>query len=195
MIDKSVPFAKLFMCRKAGTPIPVFPLPEGFRYVFYRDGDEMDWAKIETSVDEFDSEFSALLHFKEYFLPDAEELYRRCLFIENQNGDKVATANAWWSYIENQRRPWLHWVSVDARYLGQGLGKAVISRVTELLRELEGDTDFYLSTQTWSYKAINIYKKLGYEPTDEKILYGREYRNHYKKAIKVLEKLQKKLGE
>ena len=195
MIDKSVPFAKLFMCRKAGTPIPVFPLPEGFKYVFYRDGDEMDWAKIETSVDEFDSEFSALLHFKDYFLPNAEELYRRCLFIENEHGDKVATANAWWSYIENQRRPWLHWVSVDARYLGLGLGKAVISRVTELLRELEGDTDFYLSTQTWSYKAINIYKKLGYEPTDEKILYGREYRNHYKKAIKVLEKLQKKLGE
>ena len=190
MIDKSVPFAKLFMCRKAGTPIPVFPLPEGFSYVFYRDGDEGDWAKIETSVDEFDSEFSALLHFKEYFLPNVQELYRRCLFIENEHGEKVATANAWWSYIEDQRRPWLHWVSVDARYLGQGLGKAVISRVTELLRELEGDKDFYLSTQTWSYKAINIYKKLGYEPTDEKILYGREYRNHYKKAIKVLEKLK-----
>ena len=189
MLDKSIPFAELFMCRKAGTPIPVFPLPEGFRYVFYCDGDERDWAKIETSVDEFDNEFSALLHFKEYFLPDAEELYRRCLFIETENGEKVATANAWWSYIEDQRRPWLHWVSVDSRYLGLGLGKAIISRVTELLRELEGDTDFYLRTQTWSYKAISIYKKLGFKPTDEKILYGVELRNHYKKAMKVLKKI------
>ena len=176
------------MRRKAGTPIPVFPLPDGFKYVFYRDGDETSWARMETSVLEFDSEFAALLYFKEEFMPFKDELYRRCLFIENADGEKVATANAWWSVVEGERRAWLHWVSVDARFLGLGLGKAVISRVTELLCELEGDVDFFLSTQTWSYKAINIYKKCGYEPTDEKLLYGKKYKNHYKKAMKILDK-------
>ena len=74
MLDKSIPYAALKMIRKAGTPIPDFPLPDGFRFVFYKDGDEMDWARIETSVDEFDSEFAALLRFKEDFIPYKDEL-------------------------------------------------------------------------------------------------------------------------
>jgi len=190
MLDKSIPFAKLYMRRRAGTPIPDHPLPEGFKFVLYKDGDEKCWARIETSVEEFESEFAAFLRFKEEFMSDVDELYRRCLFIEDSDGIKVATANAWWSFVEGERRAWVHWVSVDPRCQGLGLGKAIISRVTQLLLELEGDVDFFLSTQTWSYKAINIYKQFGYEPTDEKKLYAvrRKYRNDYKKAMKILEK-------
>ena len=191
MLDKTLPYAKLYMLRKAGTPIPEFPLPEGFKYTLYKDGDEADWAKLEYSVEEFDSEFAALLRFKEEFMQNVDELYRRCLFIENENGEKVATANAWWTFIEDERRAWLHWVSVAPGYQGLGLGKAITSRVTQLLLELEGDVDFYLSTQTWSYKAINIYKICGYEATDDKTLYGRKHKNHYKKAMKILEKLER----
>jgi len=190
MLDKTVPFAKIRMVRPAGTPIPDFPLPEGYRFVFYTDGAEKDWARIETSVGEFESEFAALMLFKEEFMPYVDELYRRCIFIETQDGKKVATSNAWWAFVDDERRAWLHWVAVDAEYLGLGLGKAIVSKVTKLLEEIEGDVDFYLNTQTWSYKAINIYKKCGYIPTDEKILYGRKYRGHYKKAIKILEKLE-----
>jgi len=177
------------MCRKAGSPIPDFPLPEGFKFVFYMGGDESIWAKLEASVLEFDSEFAALMHFKEYFAPYIDELYRRCIFIENDKGKKVATATAWWDFVEEKRRPWLQWVSVDPGHQGLGLGKAISSYITKLMREIEGDVPFYLSTQTWSYKAIDIYKKCGYEPTDEKALYIRKYRNHYKKALKILEKL------
>ena len=191
MLDKSLPDAKLMMVRKAGTPIPVFPLPDGFKYVFYKDGDDVDWARIETSVDEFSSEFAALLRFKEDFLPYAVELYRRLLFIENEDGKKIATANAWWSFVDDERRAWLHWVSVEAGYQGLGLGKAIVSRITQLLEEIEGDVDFYLSTQTWSYKAIDIYKKCGYEPTNEKKLYLGKSKKDYKKAIKILEKLKR----
>jgi len=191
MLDKSIPYAKLMMVRRAGTPIPVFPLPDGFKYVFFQDGDETDWARMETSVGEFDSEFAALLRFKEDFIPYKDELYRRLLFIETADGRKVATSNAWWSFVDDERRAWLHWVSVEAGYQGLGLGKAVVSRITQLLEEIEGDVDFYLSTQTWSYKAIDIYKKCGYEPTDEKRLYPGRYKRDYKKAIKILEKLKR----
>jgi len=191
MLDKSIPYAKLMMVRKAGTPIPVFPLPDGFKYVFFEDGDDVDWARIETSVDEFNSEFAALLRFKEDFIPYTDELYRRLLFIETEDGKKIATANAWWSFVDYERRAWLHWVSVEAGYQGLGLGKAIVSRITQLLEEIEGDVDFYLSTQTWSYKAIDIYKKCGYEPTNEKKLYLGKSRSDYKKAIKILGKLKR----
>jgi len=189
MLDKTVPYAKIKMVRKAGTPIPDFPLPEGYKYTFFQDGDEEAWARIETSVDEFDSEFGALLFFKEEFIPYKDELYRRCLFIETDDGKKVATSTAWWSFVDGERRAWLHWVSVDPHYQGLGLGKAMVSKVTKLLEELEGDVDFFLSTQTWSYKAIDIYKKCGYIPTDEKALYPGKIKKDYKKAIKILKKL------
>jgi len=193
MLDKTVPFAKIKMVRRTGTPIPDYPLPEGYKFVFYKEGDETDWARIETSVDEFDSEFAALLRFKEDFESDinTDELRRRCVFIEKENGGKIATATAWWSYIEDERHAWLHWVSVDPAYQGLGLGKALTSYVTKLLFEIEGDVDLYLSTQTWSYKAINIYKQFGYVPTDEKALYPGKIKRHYKKAMKILDKLEK----
>ena len=192
MLDKTLPYYSIKMVRKAGTHIPDYTLPEGFKFVMYTDGAETDWARIEASVDEFDSEFAALLRFKEDFIPYVDELYRRCLFIENENGKKIATANAWWSFIEDERHAWLHWVSVAPGYQGLGLGKAIVSKVTQLMKEIEGDVDFYLSTQTWSYKAINIYKQFGYEPTNDKRLYSIKSRNDYKKALKILEKQAKR---
>ena len=190
MLDKSVPYAGFYMRREPGEPAPVFPLPEGYRFAFFKDGDEACWARIETSVLEFDSEFAALLFFKEQFIPYSDELYRRCLFIENEAGEKVATATAWWSYINGQRRPWLQWVATDPRYQGLGLGKAVVSRAMGLLPELEGDSPLFLHTQTWSYKAIGIYRICGFEPTDEKLLY-RERKNNYKKAMRILKRFSK----
>ena len=185
MLDKSVPYAGFFMIRKAGAPIPASPLPEGFRFALFTKGDEADWARIETSVLEFDTEFAALLYFNEKYVPCTDELCKRCLFIETEDGEKVATATAWWDKVEGLRHPWLQWVGTDPRYQGRGLGKALVSKVLSLMAELEGDVDFYLHTQTWSYKAVRIYKAHGFVPTDDKTLY-KERRNNYKRAMRIL---------
>lgn len=190
MLDKNVPYAGLYMCRKAGAPIPAFHLPAGFCFSYFRDGDETEWARIETSVLEFNSEFAALMHFKKEFIPCSDELNRRCIFIETGDGEKIATSMAWWNSVKGLRRPWLHWVAVDPKYQDLGLGKAVVSRVTALLAELEGDTDFYLHTQTWSYKAIGIYRNHGFEPTSEKALYV-EKGDNYRKAVRILKRLER----
>ena len=186
MLDKSLPYVGLYMKRPSGTPLKEAPLPEGYKFVFYDTNDELSWAKIETSVLEFDSVFDALLYFNGKFKPEIEEFKKRCLFIENENGTKIATATAWWHFINNERRAWLFWVAVEPDYQGMGLGKAIISRITKLILELEGDVDIFLFTQTWSHKAIKIYEKFGYTPTDEKILYKDNKENNYKKAMKIL---------
>ena len=186
MLDKSLPYVGIFMKRPAGTPFVEFPLPDGFRYVLYQPDDEVCWARIETSVLEFDSEFDAVSYFSRKFKPETEELQKRLLFIESDNGKKIATANAWWHHVNNKRRAWLHWVAVDPEFQGLGLGKAITSESTRIMLELEGDVDIYLSTQTWSHKAIRIYQKFGYEPTDEKILYKGNKDSNYKKAMKIL---------
>lgn len=191
MLDKSVPYAGLYMRRAPGAPLSPCPLPDGYRFAMYTEGSEADWARIETSVLEFSSEFAALMHFNEKFLPHADALSRRCLYIENSDGVKVATATAWWSDIEGAQRPWLHWVAVDPAYQGLGLGKALVSRVTALMLELEGDVDFYLHTQTWSYRAISIYMRNGFIPTNEKSLYSHRNDN-YRKALRILRRLERK---
>jgi len=193
MLDKNIPYAGFFMCRSGGRPLPPLPpLPEGYKFAFYKDGDEISWAKLETSVLEFESEFAALMRFKQDYFLDVNELYNRCVFIEDDVGNKVATGTAWWGDIENKRRPWIQWISVCPQHQGKGLGKAVIARVAEVLLELEGDVDMILKTQTWSYKAIKIYKALGFEPTDEKALYRNgDIDCNYKKAMKILKKLDR----
>jgi len=176
------------MQRKAGTPIPEFDLPEGFKFVQYQSGDEKAWAKIETSVLEFDDELDALLYFQKEYLKIPSEAERRCLFIENPQGEKIATASAWHSYSGIRRDPCLHWVAVKPGYQGVGLGKALVSKVMRHLRDIEGDRDFYLHTQTWSHVAVRIYLKLGFTITGEKNLI--EYENaEYPENIELLKKV------
>jgi hypothetical protein len=55
--------------------------------------------------------------------------------------------------------------------------------------EIEGDRDVYLPTQTWSYKAIGIYVKAGFEITAEQGLGG--FNNEYDKAMPLLKKLMR----
>ena len=189
MLDKSVPYFDILMHRKKGVSVPVYDLPDGYKFCLFKSGDEQSWAEIETSVLEFDTESDALKYFQETYLPFLAELESRCLFIENDSGKKIATSTAWWNFTDDRRDPWLHWVAVKPEYQGLGLGKAIISKITQMMIEIEGDRDFYLHTQTWSHKAVRIYEKIGYEITSEKNLY--KYTNeNYKKAMAVLESIK-----
>jgi RimJ/RimL family protein N-acetyltransferase len=191
MLDKSVEYMGIIMRRDAGTPIPEFDLPEGFKFVLYKGGDEKSWAKIETSVLEFGDELDALLYFQREFVP-ISETERRCVFIENDRGEKVATASAWHAYSGIRRDPILHWVAVNPNYQGLGLGKAVVSKVMRLMKDIEGDRDFYLHTQTWSHVAIRVYMKSGFYITGEKDLIGSK-NDEYPRNIEILKSIGLKI--
>ena len=188
MLDKSIEHMPVIMHRKAGTAIPEFNLPKGFKFVHYKGGDEKSWAKIETSVLEFDDELDALLYFQKDFLQVPSEAERRCVFIENDKGEKIATASAWHAYTGIRRDSIIHWVAVKPGYQGLGLGKAIVSKVMLLMKDIEGDKDFYLNTQTWSHVAIRIYIKLGFYITGEKNLIGRA-NDKYPKNIELLKSM------
>ncbi len=57
----------------------------------------------------------------------------------------------------------MHWVAVSPEYQGFGLGKAIVCEGMKRFLQIESDRNVYLHTQTWSYKAIGIYKKFGFE--------------------------------
>ncbi|TMV44997.1 GNAT family N-acetyltransferase [Paenibacillus mesophilus] len=163
MLDKSLDYYRVIMKRTAGTPIPQAPLPEGYSFVMYRDGDAEAWGEIEASVLEFDQVEDAVDYFNKHYVPYDSEVRRRTLFVQRDDGRKVATFTAWWNYTGSRRHPFMHWVAVKPSYQGLGLGKAIIARGVRLMVDLEGDCVMYIPTQTWSHKAIKLYRWAGFE--------------------------------
>ena len=185
MLDKSVPFLNILMCRPAGAPIPQYALPEGYSFSMFAPGDEKEWAEIEASVLEFPRGVDALVHFQHRFLYAPQEIARRCLFIQNPAGEKIATATIWWEYSGKRRDPWVSYVAVKPDYQGLGLSKALLSRLLELSAEIEGDRKVYLHTQTWSHRAVKLYEKFGFYITKEPNLF-KYANNQYEEATALL---------
>ena len=112
MLDKEIEFHKILMKRPAGGKVVRYNLPDGYRFVMFKKGDDRKWADIESSVGEFPDKRKALKYFRGKYLKYTDELERRCIFIEANSGKKIATLTIWWEYISDRRYPWVSWVAV-----------------------------------------------------------------------------------
>ncbi len=162
MLDKSLPYRNIIMKRYRGTAVPTHPLPAGYAFRSYRSGDETAWAEIMVSVGEFDTREEALKEYRDVYLPHPEELACRSLFLVTEHGEPVGTLTNWWNDSAGGREPSVHWVGVRPDHQGRGLGKALVFEGLARMIALEGDRDFFLHTQTWSHKAVNLYLAAGY---------------------------------
>lgn len=187
MLDKSIPYFNIIMKRHAGNPIPNFLLPDGYSFVLFSKGKEQKWAEIETSVGEFSNTDDALKYFREEYLPYLAELEKRLLFIQNKEGKEVGTITGWWNVTGGKKGPSIHWFAVKKEYQNLGLGKALVGECLNRFLLIDGDKDIYLHTQTWSYKAIGLYLKAGFEIMKEESF--AHYKNDYEQAIPLLKKV------
>lgn len=178
MLQKSVPFKSIYMKIDAVEieKIQVPSLPVGYSYRFYQEGNQENWAKLETLVDEFATIEAARERFESEFLSSGDRyqalaqkfsiaeniLDQRQVFIEAPNGEVVATATAWLANKFGEYQPILHWVSVHPDYQGLQLGKSIVAKAMSLFPKYEPGKDVMLHTQTWSYPAIVLYQKLGF---------------------------------
>ena len=113
---------------------PRFELPEGFRFVMYAPGDEESWARNNAVGRRLPQHAkSAQILPRRILLP--KRARRRCVFVEDAGGKKVATFTAWWDYIGKKRVPLLHWLAVCPEYQGLGLAKALVSKILEIFDE------------------------------------------------------------
>lgn len=184
MMDKSLPYYEVVMVRDDLVNYPEYLLPEGYEYHIYQPGDEKAWAEIETSVTEFDECKKAEEYFKNEFLCFPEEAKKRCIFVKNPEGELVATTSAWFGDDLGGIKQKLHWVAVKPEYQGKGLSKALLTKALDVLNDLHCDGKIYLTTQTWSYTAIGIYKKFGFKPYYGTFTEG----SHYARPKEYLEK-------
>ena len=155
--------------------LPAYPLPEGYRFVFYRPGDRDSWIAIERSAKEFSAYDQGLAAWERYFGGHEELLPNRMVFIENRAGEKVATASAWFDVIHNDPSGagWLHWVAVRRDCQGRGLSKPLVAHVLGLLKGL-GYPRAKVPTQTTSWVAVKVYLDLGFRPIPQNALHSRD---------------------
>ena len=162
-INRTLKYVDLLLVRGLDD-IPVMSLPEGFRFVLFQDGDEKNWVDIEVSSGEFLSFEEGMEAFNYYYGNCYEELKKRCIFIENAEGEKVATATAFYAdYPIGDISGYVHWVSVKKEYQGKGLSKPLVSKALLKMKEL-GHKGTFLHTQTHTWLAVKVYLDMGFVP-------------------------------
>ena len=199
MLDKSIEYKNIIMKIEHNEikNITRPSLPDGFSFRLFEAGDEAHWARIEASVLEFDSIDDAKSYFEMSYLPFKEDLKTRCVFVLNNDGLPIATANSWFADSELGYQACLHWVAVCPEYQGLGIGKAITQQALLNFQQLEPGKPVWLHTQTWSHVAIRLYHRLGFNlMKNEKLANNNTesgiaeiYPNDFDEAVSVLRKV------
>ena len=164
MLDKSIPYHGVLMVHPSPSDFPRYPVPEGFVLSGYRPGFEEGWARLIFSLGQTGDLAQAREIFRREFLSRPDQLARQCLFLLTRDGGIAATASLWYGSHFGRERYRVHWVSVAERYQGRGLAKALLSQVMEIYQTAPSGGFLYLTSQTWSYKALGLYETFGFRP-------------------------------
>ncbi|MCM1188246.1 MAG: GNAT family N-acetyltransferase [bacterium] len=145
--------------------VPEYRLPAGYRFAAYSDGDRDSWIAIEMSAKEFTDYEQGLDAWNRYYANCTEILPDRMFFVENEKGEKIATATAFYDIYgrDTSGAGWLHWVAVRREYQGRGLSKPLITHVLKIMKGL-GYSHAKIPTQTNTWLACKVYLDLGFLP-------------------------------
>lgn len=173
--DNRIQYYDLLLRRDSLENLTEYTLPEGFHFAFYQPGDRNEWISIEKSAKEFDTYEQGIESWNRYYEGKDEELVRRMIFVENEEGQKVATASAYYDIYGNDKSSdgWLHWVAVCREYQGRGLAKPLIYYTLQIMRNL-GYPAAKVHTQTTTWLACKIYLDFGFMPVEENMQENRK---------------------
>lgn len=184
MLDRTIPFYNTIMKCSDFSP-RALELPDGFSIVPYQRGYEKEWAKLECAIGDFGSLEAAGKYFIETYLQNPE-LFPDILFLLNRAHEIVGSCIAWQDAQGENSVSSLHWLAVEERYQGIGLGRALCTAVMNIYAERRA-LPVYIHTQPWSWKAVLLYLSLGFrlQKTDT----FSHYENEYVKAMAELRKI------
>ena len=130
----------------------------------YEKGEEELWAKVETAANEFKTEKEAVEHFEKEFGLYKNEMQERCFFVvHKKSGSVIGTSTAWYNdNFKGLKYGRVHWVGIHPDFQGKKLAKPMLAAV--MMRLAEYHDKAYLTSQTTSYKAINMYLDFGFIP-------------------------------
>lgn len=162
-IEKTLKYYELLMIKDIRKQINPIPLPDGFSFVFW-DNDNCinDWVNIHIETGEFNSLQNAFNFFHDFYDNFYAEISKRCIFIVNKKGEKIATATV------SPTREYgyncaIDWFAISPKAQGLQLSKPLLSKVISIAKEL-GYKDILLHTQTHTWLAAKIYLDFGFTP-------------------------------
>lgn len=172
--DTRIKYYELMLERDLNN-LPQFSLPAGYRFVFFGPGDRDAWIDIEISAKELSDYEQGVEVWNRYYGGNEDMLVNRMVFVENEKGEKVATATAYFDITgrDTSGDGWLHWVAVRRQYQGKGLSKPLISHVLGIMRGL-GYTRAKIPTQTTTWLACKIYLDFGFRPIPKNAVTSRD---------------------
>ena len=125
------------------------------------------------------------------YLPEAA---LQCLFVVTEQDEPVATATTWTEEEASLRQLQLQWVAVEPAHQGRGLGRAIATAAVRRAVRLAPGEAILLHTQTWSHRALRLYRSLGFRfcRTQTIVMRSKEgtgmkrYPNEFEEAMEVL---------
>lgn len=162
-----MPHIAVLMTKRDVANYPIYSLPAGYQFCGYQPGDEEAWAALQVAVGQMENQATARQIFQEVFLSVAaeEQITKKCLFVKNQADQIVATASLWHGEHFGTSMQRIHYVAVAEQEAGKGIAKAMLTKLLNLYHELGLQQEFlYLTTQTESYVAIQLYLTFGFVP-------------------------------
>lgn len=182
MLDRTIPFYNVILrCDRYQTT--EFSLPDGFSFRPYRAGDEKAWAALEYEIGDFESPEAAERYFVTTYCADRRQTERRCIFLTRGGEEIIGSCIAWRDRREAEIVASLHWLAVSPAFQRQKLGEALCRETMGLFQSL-CEMPVYIHTQPWSYRAILLYVKLGFQLLTTDSFAG--YENQYASAMRVL---------
>jgi len=161
-MDRSLEFIEIAMLADPLPAVQAFSVPPGYRIRGFRAGDERHWASIVMGAGEFTELKEALDAFERSFGARSGELPDRMLFLESDIDRPIGTATAWSDDFQGKHRGQVHWVAIVPEHQGKGLANPLVAAT---LRRISQEFDSaFLTTQTWSWRAVNMYRRFGFEP-------------------------------
>ena len=163
-MDRSVPYLEVILEKTDTSVYPKYELPAGFSFSQYKPGFDKQWATLNYDITHTESLEEAETIFREEFMKDFESLKQKMVFAVDENNNLAGVGAIWDGNDFGEIHQRLHWIAVAAQYQNRGIAKAVISKALDIYNNLGYNGYIYLTSQTWSYKALNIYMKFGFKP-------------------------------
>lgn len=162
-IDKKIKYYDLIMVRDLKN-IKECDLPNGLSYSFWNnDNCKQDWINIHIATGEFNSvDKEAEPIFNDFYNEFYSQLCSRCVFIENDKGEKIATATIS-PANEYGYKCVIDWFAISPKAQGLKLSKLLLSKVLLIAKNL-GYKKVLLHTQTTTWLAVKIYLDYGFKP-------------------------------
>lgn len=161
MLDKSLPYVGVIMINSE----PIYQkheLPQGYTFCFYDESIELEWVKLLVLCEQFESFGEAINYIHNMFETHESLVKSRMIFVKDPKQNIVATCTLWAGHHFGKPLQRLHFLCVNPEHEGKGIAKALVSKILELHKLVNPNEPIYLTTQTWSYPAINIYLSFGF---------------------------------